>query len=319
MEINKSDLFKQREFSELISDTINFYIREAKSLFKYIFKYIVLFLVVKSLVANYYAYIFTLEYETYPNLFELLRFGSGEMIRFVLILKFIDFLQYTMLIVVIGAYVKLYISNGIVEKKDLGREIKTLFLKITASNFLIGTIILLSLIALVLPAIYLSVVFSIVPIIIIFEKISVGKAVSKSLQMFKGNWWKSFGAFLVISLMYLIFSLIISLIFSRFFLLFRFIPFVMILSSVFSGTLYAFASALPVFLAVILYTSLVGQETSNKTTKNQSVKTGKEKHTETKNKEILHKDEERENLQNDGEPKNRFLDDNETNRFKPKY
>jgi len=327
MDINKSDIFKRREFSELISDTLNFYIREAKSLFKFIFKYILLFIIVKSLVAHNYAYVFYFEYENFPNFFELLRYGSGELIGFVLILKLIDFLQYTMLIVVIGTYVKLYAQTGIVEKKDIGQEIKTVFFKILGSNALIVIILSFSLIALILPALYLFVIFSIVPFIIIFEDLSIGKAISKSLRVFKGNWWKSFGAFLVISLIYFIFTLIVSLIFPRLFMSFGFIPFVFIISSLATGILYAFATALPILLAVTLYTSSahLGETQIKTPKKKQSIKRKKDKQktrenpAETKKPDSLHEDDEWANIENKEEQKNRFLDDNETDRFKSKY
>ncbi len=326
MDINKSDIFKQREFPELISDTINFYIREAKNLFKFIFKYVLLFIIVKSLIAHYFSYLFYFEYENYPNFFELLRYGSVKLVGFVLILKAIDVLQYTMLIVVVGAYVKLNVTTGIVDKKDISQEIKLMFFKILGSNVLIILILALSLVALVLPALYLFVVFSIVPFIIIFEEKSVKEALTKSLRVFKGNWWKSFGAYLVVSLIYFIFTLIVSLIFPRFFMSFGFVPFLFIVSSLAIGILYAFATALPILLAVILYTTYAyKEEIQSKTQKKQSVKKKKEKPklreklTETKKPKPLYKDDDRTNKQDEDEQKNRFLDNNETDRFKSKY
>ena len=303
MDIKNSEIFKKRELSELISDSINFYMQEAKPLLKLVFSYIWPYLIFKTIFAHYYGSYLMFEASYYSNIFQLISQGPSKLLGFILILKLIDATLFILIITLVGLYIKTLASKGFVEKKDIGPELKKKFFKILASNYVILFILLFSFL-LILPGIYLFVVFSIVPFILIFENISIEKAIRKSIQMIKGKWWNSFGAFLVVLLIYFIFTLIVSFIIRKLFVLLIFFPLVYSFSSLLIDFLYAFAVVFPIILAGMLYTSLIVSNNAQEIKQKQKTLVEEDTSSELKDKD---------------KQKNRFLDNNEDDKFKRKH
>jgi len=309
------EIFKKRELNDLLSDSISFYGKEAKGLLSNVFTYVFTFIILKSVFSFFYTSYFYYEYSYFSNFIELLRFAPVEQIFYVLIIKLIDFSLYSMIIVVVGTYVKNYTQNGSVNKKEIGIGVKQLYIKILGSNLLIGIILGISLIALLIPFIYLFVIFSVIPFIIIFENESIGNAFSKSFKLLKKNWLKSFGAFVVIFIICLILKLIVTFL-PRLLVGFIYLRFPFIILSIISGFLYASIAIFPILLSIFLYTSYTGQVEIKKTDKPIEKKLKKKKKRKEK---TLYKNDNWEELQKDDENKNRFLENGESDRFKPKY
>ena len=315
MEINKSDIFKQREFSELISDIINFYISEAKYLLKFVFSRVLLLIILKSILLHYYTMYFYSEYFEISNFYQLLRYGPIEQIAYSLVLKIFDMLIYTKVIVISLAYFKTYAKNGSVDTKDIKNETKSYYFKVLKANIIIAIFLIPIILAFEIPFVYLFLIFSVIPVFIIIEDLKFGEAVKKSFRILKKNWLKSFGAFLVIALIYLIVTLIISLIFSRFALYFTYMRIFFVLVSIIIGVLYSLIAVLPAVLSGFLYASFIGD---NDTQQKTSVIFKRDK-SKKEDKKTRYTNDNLPDLHDKDKQKNRFLNDNETDRFKPKY
>ncbi len=213
-------IFKNRDFGELISDSISFFVQEIKPLLKTLLFILGPFILLTSIlgvifnvgIGNQVTQIINIFKENTNNIQQANQGGS-------LFIGLISIFQNIMLYTVTGIYVKLYAEKGKnnFDIADVWTGVKSVFWNVLGGQFLAGIIIVGGLLLLIIPAIYLGTVVSIVFAIIIFENIGAGSAISRSFELMKGNWWKSFGAYIVLgfltSIMSLIFAGIVGLIF----------------------------------------------------------------------------------------------------------
>ena len=71
--------------------------------------------------------------------------------------------------------------------------------KLIGANLLITFIIAIASILLLIPGIYLSVAFALIPAIIVIEDDPVFEAISRSISLVKTKWWSTFGLIIVMS------------------------------------------------------------------------------------------------------------------------
>ncbi|RKD87911.1 hypothetical protein [Mangrovibacterium diazotrophicum] len=94
-------------------------------------------------------------------------------------------------------------------------ELKPLILKYVPKVFLASIItVIITVIAmmfLLIPGIYLGVVFSLVFPLLIIEDLSIGQAMSRSFDLIKKRWWVTFGILVISVIVFYVFSLIFAL------------------------------------------------------------------------------------------------------------
>ncbi|MEZ0487686.1 hypothetical protein [Fibrella aquatica] len=66
-------------------------------------------------------------------------------------------------------------------------------------------------ILLVLPGIYVAVVLTLAPAILVFERREVGQVISRSFKLISDNWWSTFGILLVMGIIVSIMSMVFTL------------------------------------------------------------------------------------------------------------
>ena len=118
------------------------------------------------------------------------------------------------------------ISTAVSEKKfshkTMMRNAKKYFKKYFVFFAAFIVIIMISFIALILPAIILGVFWIFASFIFLDQKQNKGKnkgiihSLKKSFEMVQGNWWKTFGFIILLTIIYLASNLLLGLIFSLF-------------------------------------------------------------------------------------------------------
>lgn len=110
-------------------------------------------------------------------------------------------LTQTALMLTVYGYIKLYTERGQsgFEISDIREIVKKDFFHIFIVVIPIGFIIGLAAILLIIPGIYVGIVFSIIFPIIILERKSLGDAISRSFYLVKENWWVTFGIFFIMT------------------------------------------------------------------------------------------------------------------------
>ena len=340
-------IFKNRDFGELISDTISFFVQEIKPLLKTLLFILGPFILLTSILGVIFNIGVGSQVTQLVNIFKnntnnIQQANQGGS----LFIGLISIFQNIMLYTVTGVYIKLYSDKGKgnFDIADIWAGVKNVYWNVLGGQFLAGLIIVGGILLLIIPAIYLGTVVSIVFAIIIFENIGAGSAISRSFQLMKGNWWKSFGAYIVLgfltSIMSLIFAGIVGLVFIA--------STNSVISAIytilvnFSSVIF---SAILILLSGFLYASFVSEKESPSllqrineiTTNSDNTNTSEKKDVENQNVDEnvwskliddnkantsqQNKKEDTNSEKNDSTKieKNRFEEDDDFNRFKPKY
>ena len=134
---------------------------------------------------------------------------SWERIGFSYLLQLLNF---TVLSTVIFSFINLYLKkNGEFEVAELKGSILKTGGKLLTANIVVGLIVAVASMFLLIPGIYLGVVFSLVVPVIVFEDAKLGQALSRSFEIIKGNWWKTFGILFIGGVIIYILSIILSI------------------------------------------------------------------------------------------------------------
>ncbi|MGV8093542.1 MAG: hypothetical protein AB2L24_16910 [Mangrovibacterium sp.] len=124
----------------------------------------------------------------------------------------LQLLNFTVLSAVIFSFISLYLKKN---AEFEVAELKTSFLKVGGKllivNIVVGLIAIIASVFLLIPGIYLGVVFSLVAPIVVFEDAGLGQALSRSFEVIKGNWWKTFGILFIGGVIVYIFSIILGI------------------------------------------------------------------------------------------------------------
>lgn len=337
MNENPIVIFKKRDFGEFISAPVSFFASEFKVLAKSLLFFVGPFVLLEVILT----YFFHIGYN--QDIFSLISEGNNSVNSGGnLILRIVGLFQGIMLYSTVGVCIKLYVERGKgnFDTPDIWDGITKVYWPVLGGQFLAGLLIIVGALLLIIPGIYLGIVMSILFVIIIFEEEGVSKAISRAFEIIKGNWWMAFGAFIVMGLMLIIITALLSAIT---YLIFSMFGHGQIISAV-SGTVVGFVTILMTsvlaLLPVFLYTSFVADKEnpvlmdridkiSDDDTNIFEVKEIDDKKTEDDNKKfeddtLINEEEpktenERGEMFDEEEKKNRFESEDENDRFKPKY
>ena len=192
---------KERDFSALISDTIEFVKQEYKTLGKALLTYAGPFILVTSFLAAMYQN----ELYSNPDLFDpnnpMAAFQGIFSTKYYMFL-FSGIISNVVLNLVVFAYILLYISKGKGNFKQediwqiVGSHFAPVFFMLVAMSFMIG----IGLFVFIVPGIYLMVVFSLAIFAHMNEEISFSKAINRSMYLIKDYWLYTLGVLIVIYL-----------------------------------------------------------------------------------------------------------------------
>ena len=326
---------KERDFGELIGAPFYFIIQEfkpfARTLIRYAGPLVAIALLSMTLLSN--SIYKAVDSNTEP---------SGTIVIYILILIFFLMLGFLAAVTATHSYISLYVRKG----KDnftideVGELVKRNVFKILFAGILVYIMVVVGFLLLYIPGIYLAVALSFFSIIIVYEDVSIGKSISRSFDVVKGHWWLTVGIILV-------FGMIIG--FASYIFI---IPvYVVIIAAAIGGTSIGPGSVIVIVLSVALYfvayiffislqQVLIGFQYFNIRTKKEGLglferidAINEEDEKEESSKDIQNdsliiedvpedekeaKEKDEENRFSDNGNEKRF-DENDNNRFKPKY
>jgi hypothetical protein len=208
------ELVKPRDFGEIINDTFIFIRQNFKPLLKYFFIFCGFFLLATAatsivnqvkLMSSYN----NLNSDTLgnaPSPFAF--FNLGYFITLIFM-----WLEYTAISVTVLCYIVLYKQNGnaVPGIDEMWGYFKFYYFKILGCSFILSLLLIAGFVFCLIPGIYLSPIFALIPTIMIIENTNFGYAFNQSFRLIKDNWWVTFGAMIVIYIVLYVASMIIIL------------------------------------------------------------------------------------------------------------
>ena len=336
MNENTVEVFKKREFSEFISTPITFLAQEFKLLAITFIVFVGPIILLNSIVLDYIGIGYT------QDIFSVLK-GRGSIQNYQgtgipFIIYIINILQTIVMYTVAAVYVKLYLQRGRgnFQLADIWNEFILRIGHTILSMFLAFIMMVIGFFVFVIPGLYLSVVFYLFCVVIVFEELNFGSAFSRVFYIIKGNWWTTFGAFIVLAILAGIINLIISMVLGFVFSITGYSGIGYIFSSTLIGLVSVVISSVLGLLPVFLYASFVADKENpvlmgridQITDDNEEAnifevkKEGdqeKEEDSLMKKEEVPKTEDDWSKLLDEQEKNNRFEGDDEIDRFKPKY
>jgi len=332
MEKQNIKIFQERDFGELISVSINFFIQEIKPIIKNLLYFVGPFVLITTILSSIYNVGLT------NDISQIFKIFKGDLSQVqqtnpdivgTFFIGFVGIIQNIVLYSVIGVYVKLYTERGRgnFETQDVFNGVKNIFLPVLGGQLLAGIMIIAGFVLLIIPGVYIAIAMSILFAIIIFEEIGVGESISKSFQLIKGNWWLTLGSIFVLgiltSIISAIFAGVIGLIFVG-----GVNSMITAIYSIIIGFGSVIVSSVVILLPVFLYASYVTQKEnptlinrisniSEKENENgimEEAKTDENSSSEDVWEKLIDK-----NKTEDKKDENRFTKDDDNDRFKPKF
>ena len=308
-----------RTFGDIIGVPFQFIIQEFKlfagTLLKYAGPFIAVMFLVSALLAD----------DIYNSV--LMKTNTSDTITvYTIILILALMLGILSVVVVTHSYITLYVrkGKGNFTKDDVGELLKKKIWKVLGVGFIAYLLTGIGVLLFYIPGIYLGITLSFVFIIIIYEEKTVGQTISRSFQVIKGNWWKTFALILV-------FGMIIGAM-SYVFIIPIYIIFIF---AAFSGSQIGAGSVIVITLFAFLYFAAymffmamqqimiafqyfnISAEKDGIHLKDRiaAINKEEEKTSENQKTDISEKDETTETKDNE---QNRFLEEDDINRFRPK-
>ncbi len=207
---------KERDLGSIISDTFKFIRENWKSYFSAIIKIAGPFILVGAIVMVFFMGSFSgifSDIQGNTNSDPSAIFGLlGSMFGWLGLLALVGVTIYVMVSVTSLYFIKSYINNnGKVDFAEIRTNTFKNIWKFLGLGILIVIMVLFGIMLCYLPGIYLAIVFSLATSIMIFEGKSVGDTISHSFTLIKGQWWTTFGVFLVVGLLVTILGSIFSI------------------------------------------------------------------------------------------------------------
>ncbi len=206
---SKIELRRTRDFSEKINATFEFSRQNLKPLGKALLYITGPFIVLQGLFNGLY------QKEILGSglrSFELFTSGGDAVIWLGITYIFL-ILGYVSSLIVVYEYLRLYearTDNRPIEVSEIWDLVKSNYLPMIGSLFIMLIMISIGAILLVLPGIYLMVVFSLIPPIMIIEKMGFSDALSRAFKLISEKWWSTFGLIFVMSFIVGFMALIFS-------------------------------------------------------------------------------------------------------------
>ena len=317
--------FKQeRNFTQLLEAPFRFFTQEFKPLFRTIIRFAGPWVAIAMLAMIVFS----------NSLFQSINLGSQfdeTTIIYVAIFSFFYSIGFLATVVTTQSYITLYVKNGkdkfVIE--DVQELIKKNVVKVFLAGLLVTLMFVVGIFLLYIPGIYIVVATGFFAVIIVFEEETIVTSISRSFKIIKGNWWITFALILVFGMMVgtIMYIFIIPV-------------YVVIFTTAISGTTIGGGSVIVIVFSIILYflayvfymamlQMLYSFQYFNLVSKKEGV--GLYERINAINKPKVKEDtisteikDSEENVDtskvtNDIKEDNRFEDNNEHNRFKPKY
>ncbi|CAM4258288.1 hypothetical protein [Zobellia nedashkovskayae] len=197
---------KQREMSQILSDTFGFLRNEFKTFFGVFFKIIAPYLVV--MLISYGTYMFQI-----GDMMNLTMAGSTSVINgfatFIVVLVFIiaTVTTYVMSQATTLFYIKSYIKhNGNIDFIEIKQNVYGSFWKFIGLGFLVAICVGCGFLFCIIPGIYLYVPLVLSFSILAFDGKSVSDAFSDSFTLVKEYWWITFASLFVVGIIVMVSS-----------------------------------------------------------------------------------------------------------------
>ena len=204
MQQNYQEFKQVREFGDLFSDTFAFISNHWKSFFGGFFKLVWPFILIALIGNTYY------QIEVSGSFFDQAFTNPQSQNPFSFFTNFIPSILFLaissfLLTVVSYAYVNLYIKAFMENKEEIDlqsiqNEMYNKLLSITGLQLLVTLSVFVGLIICFLPGIYLLVPLSFALSVYLFENKSVTDAYAHTFRLIRDNWWITFAAIIVMSI-----------------------------------------------------------------------------------------------------------------------
>jgi hypothetical protein len=330
-QLNYIDLKTEKAFGEMLGIPFTFLFQEFKGLFLSILRYAGPFFLLTGI------FTFLFFKETFNNSTNLSPYMTKGISFSLIMMTLSSLISVYLSVTIVMKYISLYSERGKgnFTLREVGQRLWFPTLKIIGAIILTGIMMvpvafLFSIISYIGPLllfvtmIYIGVKLSLFPMVIVHEKTNIWNAFSRSFEIIKFNWWFSFGIYAIFIIMcYFSFYIIVAL--------FAFLSAATFNSGLTDQTgVYfglGFVGLIFIFLylmMIILISSLFALNYFNLNVRDNkydlsdridAINKIVDKPVEEKNKITI---ENPDTPENDSEG-NRFLDDTDNNRFKPKY
>jgi hypothetical protein len=196
------ELAKSRDFGEIINDTFAFVRQNFKPLLKYFFIFCGFFVLATAAI-TVLLQVKAISFVTNINANSFDETNASKVFSLMgayLLLFFFILLEFVAINVTVLCFMVLYKQNQntIPTTEQMWGYFKFYYLKVFGTTVLLYILMIVGMFFCLIPGIYLSPIFALVPPIIIIENTSFGYAFSQSFKLIKGNWWVTFGVIIVV-------------------------------------------------------------------------------------------------------------------------
>jgi len=183
---------KKREIGDIFSDSFQFIKQEHKPLAKLIAVYVLPFMVLYGFVQIYLQknVISKIDFTDPETLFA----NIGPIYLNIFLFSLFGLFVQSLLIATYYSYIEVYVKKG-KGNFDLAEITPYLFsngLMAIGASIVIMIVVIFGIFLCIIPGIYFANTFSIVIIILIFEKKGLGNALMRSAFLVKSDWWNTF-------------------------------------------------------------------------------------------------------------------------------
>lgn len=205
----KIELRQVRDFGELVNDTFVFARQNFKPLFKSVIYICGFFIIAHAVTATFQNI----------NMQNMLKDGSiGKspfgMLGWEYALNIVSIIAfYNTIIITVLAYINLYREKGNIppEVDEVWGQVKYYFFKMLVALVLLLIFNMIGFVFCILPGIYLWPLTSLMLAAIIFENSTLSYTFNQSFKLIKENWWITFGALFIVTLIVYAVSFILVL------------------------------------------------------------------------------------------------------------
>ncbi|HTK21434.1 MAG TPA: hypothetical protein VL442_18070 [Mucilaginibacter sp.] len=211
---SKIELAKPRDFGETITDTFGFIKQNFKPLLKYFFIFCGFFLFA-TFALTVLTEVKVISFVTATDSFDESNNFSRmfSLLGGYLLLMLFILLTYVAINVMVLCFMTLYKQkeNTVPTTEEMWGYFKYYYLRVLGSSVLLYILMCIGMVFCLIPGIYLSPIFALVPAIMIMENTSFGYAFNQSFKLIKDNWWVTFGIIVVMYIILYVLNLFISI------------------------------------------------------------------------------------------------------------
>ncbi|MCT4615063.1 MAG: hypothetical protein N4A49_09345 [Marinifilaceae bacterium] len=195
------ELQKRRSVSEVISDTFTFLSMEWKYIFTQIAKYALPFYFIGILIMAFSGF-YNQAGMNGAHMYQKLLARGG--IASLFLGAFMMFIGTCVCLVVVNLHIKnihhFQIGKIIKQEEISWNSIGNYVGKVLGGYILIGILVVLGFLLLIIPGIYLAIVFTLFLPIMFLTDSSIGESISMSFNYIKSHWWETFAIVFVVGI-----------------------------------------------------------------------------------------------------------------------